>query len=103
MSRSSASVDVRPSLIHGVGLFAVAPIHAGELILEWDGVVVPDIEASARDCFMVDGRVERVANDMRWLNHSDVPSAEFRGVDLFAARAIAAGEEITIRYSNLTR
>ncbi len=37
-------------------------------------------------------------NEMRFLNHSGQPNAEFYDTDLYALRNIAAGEEITFDY-----
>ena len=38
-------------------------------------------------------------NLLRWLNHSPDPNAVFDAFELYARRAIAPGEEITIDYS----
>lgn len=103
MSVSRKLIEVRPSDIHGQGLFAVESIPGNTLVLVYDGYVVRDIEATALDCFMVDGKVERTTNEMRWLNHSDTPNAIFVGVDIYAQRDIGAGEEVTVSYTNLSR
>jgi hypothetical protein len=42
------------------------------------------------------GRIGR--NRLRFLNHAKDPNAEFDGFDLYALRAIAVGEELTIDY-----
>ncbi len=39
-----------------------------------------------------------VANQLRYLNHSPKPNAEFEGAELYAIRAIKPGEEITFDY-----
>lgn len=37
-------------------------------------------------------------NELRFLNHDKQPNGEMDGLDLYAARPIRAGEEITIDY-----
>jgi uncharacterized protein len=39
-------------------------------------------------------------NLLRWLNHSHEPNAELDGFDLYACRAIAVDDEITIDYTS---
>ena len=40
----------------------------------------------------------KVVNQLRYLNHSPKPNAEFEGAELYAIQAIKSGEEITLDY-----
>ncbi len=42
----------------------------------------------------------KVANQLRYLNHSRTPNAEFEGAELYAIRAIKPDEEITLDYGH---
>jgi quercetin dioxygenase-like cupin family protein len=72
------TLTVRPSPIHGVGLFRSAPAKAGDVIT--------------------------TASALRWVNHSHNPNAERVGALIIARRDIAGcvgggpGEEITVDY-----
>ena len=95
-----AAYVVGPSGIHGSGLFAARPIAAGARIGEAAG------PATRRDGPHVlwyedeDGRERaiRITNDLRFANHARPGNAVFHGTELWASRAIAAGEEITLDY-----
>jgi len=95
-------VYVAESGIHGRGLFAAREIACGEYIATFhgpqarrDGNYVLWVYASPEDTEPV-GRSGR--NLLRFLNHAPSCNAEFDGFDLYARRAIAPGEEITIDY-----
>ena len=111
-------VRVGPSLIHGLGAFAAAPIAEGTLVwrftpgfdLDLDPRLLDEQPASFRDTLLhygyIDPRAERFilcCDDARFINHSDSPNVGVRfeldryGVDI-ALRDIAAGEEITVDY-----
>ncbi len=93
-------VAVRPSRIHGSGLFAQAFIpaesyigdYAGPPIAE-DGRYVLWVEDDEGAWAGVDGN-----NVLRYLNHHPTPNAELDGIELHALRDIERGEEITIHY-----
>lgn len=94
-----ARVAPGPSAIHGTGLFARRTIRRGVHIgtyegprVRTDGTYVLWIQEQGRPV----GR--RGENELRYLNHSDRPNAEFDGFELYALRTIRAGEEITINY-----
>lgn len=99
------STTVRPSSIHGQGLFAEHPIPADTLIGVYDGPRVTDeaddgdhvlwIEDDAGQWFGIDGR-----NAMRYVNHSKSPNAVFYDAELWSIRDIAPGEEITHDYGD---
>jgi SET domain-containing protein len=109
---------VAPSPIHGLGLFAVAPIPAGTAVWRFtpgfDLDVDPGAVAGQPPAFRerllhygyVDPRLGRYilcCDDARFINHSDHPNlgpdytADRYGLDL-ALRDIAAGEELTVDY-----
>lgn len=92
-------VEVRPSPIHGKGVFATGTIRKGERIgmylsrrTERDDTYVLWLQRDGQwrgyDGF---GR-------LRFINHSNVPNSRFRDLFLYAIRTIRTGEEITIHY-----
>lgn len=91
---------VRPSRIHGFGLFAQTFIPAESYIgdyagppVEEDGRYVLWVEQEDGSWAGVDGR-----NALRYLNHKPAPNAELNGIELYAVCDIERGEEITIHY-----
>ncbi|GAB4115386.1 MAG: hypothetical protein Tsb0027_05610 [Wenzhouxiangellaceae bacterium] len=92
---------VARSGIHGYGLFARHDIAEGEFIghyagreTEVDGMHVLWLYDEEADHWEgIDGD-----NEMRFLNHSDEPNADFWNADLYAQQDIAADEEITFDY-----
>jgi hypothetical protein len=97
--RTNRLVRVAASPIHGWGLFARERLEAGLYIGTYLG---PDAQRNGSHVLWVEagnGWVGRRGfNRLRYLNHSARPNAEFDGFDLYARRAIAPGEEITIDY-----
>jgi uncharacterized protein len=111
-------VRIANSPIHGLGVFAAGSIAKGTPVwrftpgfdLDLDPALVQAQPAHFRQALLrygyVDLRLQRFilcCDDARFLNHSDEPNlrADFAadpyGVD-FAARDIAAGEELTVDY-----
>lgn len=93
-------VESRPSSVHGQGVFACAPIAAGELIgsyegnpADTDGTHVLWVETDDGGWDGIDG-----TGVLRFLNHSRAPNVEFDGPDLYALREIAVGEELLFDY-----
>ncbi|WP_295880720.1 SET domain-containing protein-lysine N-methyltransferase [uncultured Thiohalocapsa sp.] len=91
-----------PSPIHGQGCFARIAFAPGDYIGTYAG---PAARRNGTYVLWVStdgehwtGRSGR--NLLRWLNHSASPNAAFDGFDLYAARRIAPGEEITFDYTN---
>ena len=97
----------------GLGLFAVAPIAKGDIIVEYEGPRIPTSLARELDrrrankyLFEIDTRwtIDGSArsNLVRYANHACKPNAEAvlrRGRMMFrAVKDIAAGAEITIDY-----
>lgn len=96
----AAKTKVKRSSIHGRGLFAEVAIDKGALIGEYQGPIAKrngsyvlwfeDEEGILR------GIVGR--NEIRFVNHSLAPNAEFVGPELVALSPIQAGAEITAHY-----
>ncbi|MCA8961865.1 MAG: SET domain-containing protein-lysine N-methyltransferase [Planctomycetes bacterium] len=93
---------VARSPIHGRGLFAKRKIRKGTLIgtyegprVRKDGMHVLWVEDERGKWFGIDGK-----NQLRYLNHSRNPNAEFIGEELIALRTIAPDEEITFHYGD---
>ena len=106
-------LDVRPSRIHGKGLFAVRRLAARRKIGELGGELIDLVEARCRarglpciaivefdDGFALDA--SRNGNALRYVNHSCVPNTYVRivghRVELYALHEIAPGEELTCDY-----
>ena len=88
------------SEIHGQGLYARIDIEQGAYMGTYDGPEVED--NSSHVLWAEEGEGEWVGRDgqnmLRYLNHSDLPLAEFKGFDLYAINKINPGAEITIDY-----
>lgn len=104
-------IEVRGTGLEGRGSFAAAPIAAGEIVIEWGGVVlneaelatanmVPESEvAIAEGRFLVNFFEEANSPDY-FLNHSCDPNLWLADeVSLAARRDIATGEELTADYA----
>jgi SET domain-containing protein len=113
----SRRIEVRPSGVHGKGVFALRAISAGQRILEYRGQIITWDEALKRHphdpkqpnhtfYFHVDADCVIDAlyggNAARWINHACTPNceSEVRGQRVFirALRDIAAGEELNYDY-----
>jgi hypothetical protein len=114
---------LRPSSIHGIGVFAAGWISAGSEVwrfspgfdLDLDPSVVETLPKHLQDWFAhfgyVDFHLDRLVvclDNARFINHSPAPnlrsdySADRYGAD-FAARDIEAGEELTADYAEFER
>jgi SET domain-containing protein len=114
---SSRKLVVRRSGVHGKGVFATAPLKAGERLVEYKGERISWKEAQRRhphnpdepnhtfyfaldDGRVIDGNVN--GNSARWINHSCAPNCEAEEVDgrvfIKALRDIAADEELFYDY-----
>ena len=106
-------VEARTSGIHGMGLYAMKPIPAETLVIEYLGERITKSE-SLRRCeegnpfifsldeeFDLDGSIE--ANLARFINHSCTPNCEAEDHEgriwIVARREIAVGEELTYNYN----
>lgn len=95
-------VYVADSSIHGLGCFARKRIRKGSYIGSYEGMTVLEdgthvlwIQQDHGGWHLVDGK-----NNLRYLNHSHEPNAEFDGERLYALRNIEPDEEITFHYGD---
>ena len=105
----SPKTEVRPSPIHGKGLFAKVAIAAGEVVAVKGGYVLTGAEwrkleprlgpaeiQIGEDLFIAPSRPGEFAGGMVYTNHSCDPNIAVQGQIAFVAmRDIAAGEELT--------
>ncbi|HEX7340408.1 MAG TPA: SET domain-containing protein-lysine N-methyltransferase [Rhodanobacteraceae bacterium] len=112
------------SPIHGNGVFAVAPLAAGETVIQYKGRLITHAQAdreygdgadtghtflfTLNDKYIVDANVG--GNTARWINHSCEPNCEayveeaadgdprHDKVMIRTLRDIAPGEELTYNY-----
>jgi hypothetical protein len=110
IERDFGDVIVKPSPIHGLGIFAARDFRAGEVIFDTSELRVITDEHSLRDgeqqhhCdWLADGRQILLPEPARYINHSCEPTAwkQYRNVVRRCASAfrdIRAGEEITHDY-----
>lgn len=109
---------VRPSSMHGLGAFAIAPIPAGTRLIEYAGARITPDEADERypdepgvehhtylfaidDDIVIDASVD--GNDARFINHSCDPNCdavvENGHIWIETIRDIAPGEELAYDYA----
>lgn len=105
------------SSVHGIGVFAAAPIPKGTLMWEFvDGIdyILSDAQVAAMPpkaqefaleygyyCPHFPGGLVMSSDNSRYLNHSDTPNTENSTDKAYALRDIAAHEEITCDYMDL--
>lgn len=101
-----------PSPIHGVGVFAGAPIPQGRVIWRYIPTldrrwapgeateIPPEVRALiGHHVYKLAGCLCYDADNARYTNHSDTPNTRLEGPDTIVATVdIAAGEELTIDY-----
>ena len=109
--------QVRSSGVHGKGMFAVAPIAEGDVVIEYTGEIISWTEALRRhphdpsnpdhtfyfhidDKTVIDGKVS--GNSAKWINHGCDANCEADEVDgrifVTALRNIEPGEELNYDY-----
>ena len=95
-----SKITIRKSPIHGKGVFAKRRLRRGMRVgryegqeTETDGIYVLWIDQGNGTYAGRDGK-----NDLRFLNHSSDPNAEFDNDELYVIRTIQPGEEITFHY-----
>ncbi|XP_041091096.1 histone-lysine N-methyltransferase 2B-like [Polyodon spathula] len=118
---SKEAVGVYRSAIHGRGLFCKRSIDAGEMVIEYSGIVIRSVLTDKREkyydskgigCYMfriddfdvVDATMH--GNAARFINHSCEPNCYSRVINvegqkhivIFATRTIYRGEELTYDY-----
>lgn len=109
------AAHVAPSPIHGMGLFATAPIRASDTVMRLGGTVIDDATLAALaegtepyDSLTVDPGVHlRIdsTHPVRYGNHSCDPTLWHANADattVVARRDIHPGEELTIDYATHT-
>jgi len=106
-------IEFRPSIIHGLGGFAVTTIPAGSRVIEYVGERITKeqaLECCSRDNSFIfcldetwdlDGSVDW--NPARLLNHCCEPNCDAENIEghiwVVARRPIQPGEEITYNYN----
>ena len=106
-------VEIRKSLLHGKGVFALEDIEAGTLIVESHMVLIdknndlPEELATLQFPWNEDHDAICLSDVGSFFNHSSMPSAEVKSRDFdrliqkFRAKInIAKGQEITIYYND---
>ncbi|HIF97013.1 MAG TPA: SET domain-containing protein [Myxococcales bacterium] len=95
-------VEVRVSPIHGRGVFALRRLRAGGHIATFEGRPTQRDGIHVLWIFEDDDEDREIGiegrNELRFLNHSVNPNAEFLGLELHATRNIQPGYEVTIHY-----
>ena len=110
-------IQVRRSGVHGKGVFALAPLTPGEVVIEYKGEVITWPEALRRhphdlkdpdhtfyfhvdELHVIDAKFG--GNAARWINHACQPNCEADDVDgrifIKALRSIKPGEELFYDY-----
>jgi len=110
-------IQVRRSGVHGKGVFAAAPIPAGEVLIEYKGEIISWPEALRRhphdpkdpnhtfyfhinDRHVIDAK--HGGNAARWINHACEPNCEADETDgrvfIKSLRALKPGEELFYDY-----
>jgi uncharacterized protein len=108
---------VAPSRIHGLGLFAAAPIPAGTVVWRFapgldqvipverlDGLPAPArafLDRYAFESAFFPGGLLLSFDDTRFINHADEPNIDNTGSESLARHDIAADEELTCDYREL--
>lgn len=113
----SKRIQVRPSGVHGKGVYAVVALPAGDEVIEYTGEVITWKEALRRhphdpsqpnhtfyfhldDDHVIDGA--RKGNSARWINHACEPNCEADEIEgrvfVRTLRPIEAGEELFYDY-----
>lgn len=110
-------VRLKPSSLHGIGVFAIHDIPKGTYIFSGDngemvwvkasttGRLSKEVKGLYRDfCVLRDGkygcpRSFNVMTPAWYINHSDEPNiAADQNFDFYATRRIKMGEELTLSY-----
>ncbi len=104
----SSKLETRPTA-YGFGSFVIEPIYAGELLVIWGGLVMPEGEFMQLDehARSISIQIEEgiflapiQAEKADYINHSCNPNGGLRGANnLVAMRDIAVGEEVTFDYA----
>ena len=111
--------ELKPSTIHGLGVFLIQPVRKGELIWRFDSrvdLIYTEEEIATLpvhvQCYLrtyttwheTAGVYVLCGDNGRCFNHSDTPTTvpnAISSVDDRAARDLAAGEELTSDYKTI--
>jgi len=105
IAEQSEMIDVQPSPIHGLGVFAARRIPADTYIGSYEGPIVWD-EDNDNDYVLwildEDGSGYGIngQNALRYVNHSSDANAIFYDEELWSLRTIEPGEEICHHYGD---
>jgi len=115
MSLLQAPIFVAPSNVHGLGVFAAAPLSEGSIIEICPVLLFPKAQLAAIRQTVLDDYYFDWGNDGEWYafalgygslyNHSFHPNADYgmdfdhRTIEIYALRDIEPGEEIFINYN----
>jgi len=93
-------IEVRESPIHGRGIFAARRLRRGAYIGTFEGSATTEDGPHVLWYMQDNGEMAGILgkNELRFLNHSRKPNAEFYGPKLYALRNIQAGEEVLLDY-----
>ena len=113
--RSSLSIEVRESRVHGRGVYATRAIRKGTRIIEYKGKrilwndVPDDLDDPHTFLFGLDDGIHVIdpatgGNEARWINHSCQPNCEAieeedERVFIYALRDLRPGEELFYDYA----
>jgi SET domain-containing protein len=95
-------VVVRDSGIHGRGLFAARRFRKNAYIATFEGKETSEDGMHVLWVVLEDESEVGIEgqNELRFLNHSSSPNAEFIGAELHALRNIEPGHEVTFHYGD---
>lgn len=100
-------IEIKPSKIHGLGIFAMRDIKKGEIVLRWKPKVLSESEVEKlpreerKFVFNVGGnKYYLMQKPERYMNHSCENNTTVQNDCDVAIRDIKAGEEITANYNN---
>jgi SET domain-containing protein len=115
--RGGRRIQVRKSGVHGKGVFAVAALKKGEVLIEYKGEIISWPEALRRHphdpkdpdhtfYFHIDDKnvidAKHGGNAARWINHACTPNCEADEIDgrifIKALKAIKPGTELFYDY-----
>ena len=94
--------EVRPSSIHGQGLFALERICEGEVVWSFDPTIDRiSVAASGHFSWRTAHGYVTPGDDAKFINHSQTPNLSTTPglAPVIAARDIEAGEELTESYT----
>lgn len=92
--------EIKDSPIHGKGVFAKITLEEGDYLGRYEGPSTQEDDTSVLWVENDDGEWEGCdgQNELKFLNHSAEPNAEFDGLDLYAIEEIQPGDEVTFDY-----